>query len=129
MPVHHRKKVTCDKHYQNKVFLVFPIEDERRSAVIPRLRDKPPRTSSAGRRTPSRHSANNYDPAASVERHQSAGQRASRASQRSEQGYEGQYSSRGSKTRSSSRSSRRKSAQASQVLFDTPRYLDRVGVA
>ncbi|EYB82662.1 hypothetical protein Y032_0354g3305 [Ancylostoma ceylanicum] len=106
-----------------KSVLLFPIEDDRRSAVIPRLRDKPPRTPSAGRRASSRHSANKYDPAASVERHQSAGSRASRASQRSEQGNERQNSSNGSRRRSTSRSSRTTSAQKSQPKLPDNQHL------
>nr|CDJ93319.1 Hypothetical protein CBG17207 [Haemonchus contortus] len=53
-------------------------EDDR---VIPTLGGKPPRTPS--RRALSRHSSSSYDPAASVENHQS--REASRASHRSEQ--------------------------------------------
>ncbi|KAK5972182.1 hypothetical protein GCK32_013420 [Trichostrongylus colubriformis] len=54
------------------------IEDDR---VIPAVGGKPPRT--PNRRASSRHSTANYDPAASVENHQS--REGSRASHRSEE--------------------------------------------
>ncbi|KHJ99767.1 hypothetical protein OESDEN_00222, partial [Oesophagostomum dentatum] len=89
-------------------------EQGRQSAVIPTLRDKPPRTPSATHRTQSRHSSNNYDPAASVERHNSASRTSSRASHRS--GAERQSSSTGRQNSSGSqRSSRRMSSQVDKV--------------
>uniref|UniRef100_A0A1I7XNH0 CCDC66 domain-containing protein n=1 Tax=Heterorhabditis bacteriophora TaxID=37862 RepID=A0A1I7XNH0_HETBA len=50
------------------------IEEDRRSAVIPTMRNKPPRprTPSAGSRTYSRQSRTGYNPSASVEEHQNA---------------------------------------------------------
>ncbi|KAK6032792.1 hypothetical protein OSTOST_01015, partial [Ostertagia ostertagi] len=99
------------------------IEDDR---VIPAIGGKPPRTPT--RRTPSRHSTSNYDPAASVENHQS--REGSRASHRSEErppSIARQTDSRASRRsdgrspsavrRTPSRQSRRASRQDTQALY------------